>query len=72
MLDPDLAKDASALLSTAVAEIVEDVHDLAVRVHVEGEPDPAGVLLQAGQDVTALAAAILVLKRRARTEAEPL
>lgn len=65
MLDRTIAEDAARLLSTAIAVIVEDVHELAVSVHVNGEPDPAGTLLQAGQDVIALAAAILVLNRRA-------
>jgi methionine synthase II (cobalamin-independent) len=65
VIDPSLAQEARQLLSVAIGVMIEDVQDLAVRVHVDGEADRDGILLQTGQDVVALAAAMGVLSRRA-------
>lgn len=65
MIELQVAEQARELLSVAIATVIEDVHDLAVSVHVEGSPDPDGVLRAAGEDVVALAAAMEVLRRRA-------
>lgn len=71
MVDPELARDAGDLLSTAIAEVLEDDHDLAVTI------GPTGVSLRAradrltslGQDITVLAQAIGVLARRSARKA---
>ena len=68
MIDRETAQAAISLLSTAIAEIFEDHHALAVRVTgpaAEGAMTKFRVLSSVCADVSTLAAAIDVLARRA-------
>lgn len=64
MLDATLVEEACGLLSTAIAMLIEDVHEDAVTFAIGGQPEGAERLKAAGQDVIALAGAILILRRR--------
>lgn len=65
MHDAENAKTACAALSVAIAEVIEDVHDLAVRPPkgARGYARRAGAFAAAGREIEALAAAIAVLAR---------
>lgn len=66
MIDQGLARECIALLSTAIGELMEDAHELAVIVTGPDAVAPierARSLRQPGEDVVALAAAIEVLAR---------
>ena len=66
-MDPELVRQATPLLSTAIAVLIEDEHLLAVRAagSLEEEARRGERLLQLGRDVAVLASAIGVLTRRA-------
>ena len=71
MIGRELASEAIALLGTAIAEMFEEYHPVAV--HSSGSAAHDGmtkfrVLGSAGTDVATLAAAIDVLARRADSE----
>ena len=53
------------MLATAIGMIIEDVHDTAVTVTIGGQTESGAEMLLVGEDVVKLAAAILVLRRRA-------
>jgi hypothetical protein len=69
MIDGETAEQGISALAVAVAEIIEDVHDVAVtRQKTFREYGLlASDLRQAGADVAALAAAMEVIARRADT-----
>ena len=65
MIEPELAREAGPLLSTAIASLVEDEHLAMVSVPPRGsEAARAGRLAALGRDVTALAVALEVILRR--------
>jgi hypothetical protein len=65
MIDRNLADEAVRLLSTAIAELIEDIHPAAVTMNQMTHDDLASTMRSAGKDIARLAAAINVLHRRA-------
>ena len=66
MIDEGLAREAVALLGTAAAMLIEDAHDQLVAQPLDAAGAAAlGVTLsRLGDDLSALAGAVLVLTRR--------
>ena len=67
MIDHETAGDGVAALTVAIASLLEDANEAATSVQpsLEAYAERAGELRQTGLDVTALAAAMAVLARRA-------
>ena len=67
MIDEDLAREAVALLGTAAAMLTEDAHDQLVTRPLDAAAAAAlgATLSQLGDDLSALAGAVLVLTRHA-------
>ena len=72
-MDPELVRQATPLLSTAVAVLIEDEHLGAAKAAgtPEEEAQRGERLLQLGLDVVALASAIGVLTRRVAPTTKP-
>ena len=71
MLDTELRREATRLLSTAIAEIMEDEHAGAVSVTGSSDAEKARALRWLGMDVAGLAEAIAILVRRSGPEVRP-
>ena len=68
MIDPDTARTGCQLLATAIAELMEDgAHHAATTGQRAPLSHTADSLHRAGQDIAALAAAMLVLARVPQT-----
>ena len=65
MIDRETATEAAGLISVAIAELTEDVHNTAVRsaASLGAYAQRAQTLRQAGADIAALAEALAVLGR---------
>ena len=63
MIEDEHAREASDLLGSAIAAIIEDIHPITVEVHILGDDRRVALVEEAGRDVVTLAAAIRVLKR---------
>lgn len=71
MIDASHAEEALALLSTAIADVIEEVHPVTVEVHVGGDRTREEVLVEAGKDILALVGAMQVLRRRMGSDRDP-
>ena len=64
MIEPEIATQARSLLSTVVAILVEDEHAAIISIPAD-DAAHAERLHQLGSDITAIAAALEVILRRA-------
>ena len=72
MIERKLALEIANELSVAISTIIEDVHPVTVEYHVHGDRSREDLLIEAGEDVLALARAIMVLKRRGQHRPDDL
>lgn len=72
MIDAIHAEEALALLSTAIADVIEEVHPITVEVHIGGDRTREEMLVEAGKDILALVGAMQVLKRRMVPDRDPV
>lgn len=70
MMDQIFADQALEVLSCAIADVIEEVHPVTVEVHISGDRSREDILIEAGQDILALVAAMNVIKRRVVTDPE--
>lgn len=70
MMDQIFADQALEVLSCAIADVIEEVHPVTVEVHISGDRSREDVLVEAGQDILALVAAMKVIRRRVVADTE--